>query len=162
MSAAQRSVSQNATFMIASQLGTSSCVTGWGEMSHRTTELAEPSMESDLSDLVRICRVHAQAAQAPKVAAALLRLAKHYQRRAAQLSEGKQERGGRLTTRLAISIWPSVRLKQPPRAELDHALPRLARSMIFLAMRCACADRSCCEDAKRLAGATINQSLGNN
>ena len=47
-------------------------------------------MEHDLAELARICRKRAQVAPAPKVAAALLRLAKHYQRRAALLHGGKQ------------------------------------------------------------------------
>src|SRR5437763_9920491 len=44
-------------------------------------------MEDDLIELARICLEHARASQAPKVAAALLRMAKDYERRAAQLRE---------------------------------------------------------------------------
>src|SRR5262245_11669482 len=46
------------------------------------------SMKTDLIELARICLVHARASKAPKVAAALLRMAKEYQRRAALVPDG--------------------------------------------------------------------------
>jgi len=49
-------------------------------------------MEHDLIELARICVEHAKAAKAPKVAAALLRLAKDYQRRVARLRGEKERR----------------------------------------------------------------------
>jgi hypothetical protein len=42
-------------------------------------------MERDLTELASICLKHAQTAQEPKVTAALLRMAKDYQRRATRL-----------------------------------------------------------------------------
>jgi hypothetical protein len=49
-------------------------------------------MEHDLTELARICLKHAKAAKAPKLAAALLGMAKEYQRRATRLHEGKEQR----------------------------------------------------------------------
>ena len=53
-------------------------------------------MEHDLTELVRIClkhaKKHAKAAKAPKLAATLRRMAKEYQRRAACLREGNEQR----------------------------------------------------------------------
>jgi hypothetical protein len=47
-------------------------------------------MERDLTELARICLQHARNAKARKVAAALLRMAKDYQRRAALLRGADQ------------------------------------------------------------------------
>jgi hypothetical protein len=44
--------------------------------------------ESDLAELARICLKHAEAAKTRKLAAPLLRMAKEYQHRAAQLRSG--------------------------------------------------------------------------
>jgi hypothetical protein len=44
--------------------------------------------EDDLTELARICLKHAKMANTPKLATALQRMAKEYQRRAAQLRSG--------------------------------------------------------------------------
>ena len=49
--------------------------------------------ESDLTELARICLKHAEAAKTRKLAAALLRMAKEYQRRAGQLRSGDRPSG---------------------------------------------------------------------
>jgi hypothetical protein len=49
---------------------------------------AEHMEEDDLTELARICLKHAKAAKTPKLARALLQMAKEYQRRAAQLRSG--------------------------------------------------------------------------
>jgi hypothetical protein len=56
-------------------------------------------MEDDLTELARICLEHAKAAQTPKAAAALRRMAKDYKRRAAPSGNGEALKRGRLASR---------------------------------------------------------------
>ena len=59
-------------------------------MGNRTAERIEAEgMKDDLTELARICLEHAKAAQTPKAAAALRRMAKDYERRAAPSGKGK-------------------------------------------------------------------------
>jgi len=61
-------------------------------------------MEHDLIELARICIDHARTARAPKVAAALLRMAKDYERRAAQLRGDHRPRARRAQSALAPQL----------------------------------------------------------
>jgi hypothetical protein len=56
-------------------------------------------MEDDLTELARICLEHANAAQTPKAAAALRRMARDYQRRAGSSGNGKAPKRGRSANR---------------------------------------------------------------
>ena len=75
-------------------------------------------MEDDLVELARICLAHARIAQAPRAAAALRRMAKEYQRRAALL---RSDNGPRLRVNA-----PGTRYRAPisGRSEILAGRPR--------------------------------------
>ena len=64
-------------------------------------------MEDDLIELARICVEHARASQTPKVAAALLRMAKDYERRAARLHERNRSAPRRWRSSLSSPCSPA-------------------------------------------------------
>jgi hypothetical protein len=78
-------------------------------MGNRTAERIEAEgMKDDLTELARICLEHAKAAQTPKAAAALRRMAKDYERRAAPSGEGKAPKAPIIAERVRAGLARAV------------------------------------------------------
>ena len=87
--------------------------------------LGRERMEDDLVELARICLAHARITQAPRAAAALRRMAKEYQRRAALLRGGNGPRlassAPRKRCRAPISGRSGILAGRPRTAAPHHA-----------------------------------------